>query len=172
MDKSEADQEGRLTLFKKLVILFVFLSLIITAIYYFNESEPDSKYRTLENLQQRFSQSATNAHWQWQAEGRPRMIILIHYEPNFDNNERLVEKDRRPIMMNTFGYPSAELSADGCAKLWSMIINMPLEIEGFKVFPEFFAATSSSQAKCRYRLSVGPYFEYTMATGQVSSITR
>jgi hypothetical protein len=163
-----------MTLFSKILVLFVFIGLMTGFIYYFNESEPDIKYVAMENLQKRFAQSVTNSHWQWQAEGRPQMIILIHYEPRLDDQDQLVEKDRRPVAMGLNGYPKAEHSSEGCAKIWQMILNMPLEINGFKVFAEFFEDSDPSDrvsdAKCRFRLSVGPSFDYHLETGLVSPI--
>lgn len=176
MNKDQAGQESSKALFGKIVIVGVFVALMTSFIYYFNNSEPDIKYVTMEGLQQRFSQSVTNSHWQWQAQGRPAMIILIHYEPKLDDSEQLVEKDRRPVSMGRNGYPNAQLSGEGCAKLWHMILNMPLEIDGFKVYAEFFEDSDPNDArsdtKCRFRLSVGPYFEYYLETGQVSPLER
>ncbi|GAA0856542.1 hypothetical protein [Aliiglaciecola litoralis] len=176
MDRFEAGQESTNTLFSKIAVLFVFVALMTSFVLYFNNSDPDVKYLAMENLQQRFSQSVTNSHWQWQAEGRPRMIVLVHYESQPGGNASPVEKDRRPIQMGLNGYPVASASAEGCAKIWQMILNMPLEIKGFKVFAEYFADTDGTDAiddaKCRYRLSVGPSFEYQLANGRVSTLTR
>ena len=176
MDNQEAGQESTGILYGKIIVLIVFVALMTSFVFYFNKTEPDIKYLALENLQQRFAQSVTNSHWQWQAEGRPGMIVLVHYETNPDENKLPVEKDRRPIQMSLKGYPIAESNAQGCAKIWQMILNMPLTIDGFKVYAEYFADTDTSDtiddSKCRYRLSVGPNFEYQLAQGQVSTITR
>ncbi len=176
MDKQQAAQESTRSFYTKVITLLVFVGLMTSFIYYFNNSVPDVKYVAMENLQQRFSQSVTNSHWQWQAEGRPNMIMLVHYEPDPDKNNQPVERDRRPIAMGLNGYPRAEPSSEGCGKLWQMILNMPLEVESFKVFAEYFADPDEEdnldQAKCRFRLSVGPSFEYFLANGQVSSLSR
>ena len=176
MDKLEAAQERTKSLFIKIIVLMVFIGLMTGFIFYFNKNIPDVKYLAMENLQQRFAQSVSNSHWQWQAEGRPNMIILIHYEPRPDRNNESVEKDRRPVAMSLHGYPRAEPSSEGCSKLWQMILNMPLEVKGFKVFTEFFADPDKEddidEAKCRFRLSVGPSFEYSIASGQVSGLNR
>lgn len=174
VDKNQAGQESTKSLFGKIVVLLVFIGLMTSFIFYFNNSVPDIKYVAMENLQQRFSESVTNSHFQWQAEGRPQMIMLIHYEPRLGNSDELVETDRRPIVMSRRGYPKAEDSSEGCAKLWQMILNIPLSIDGFRVYAEYFADTDSADNKddamCRFRLSVGPYFEYQIADGQVSTI--
>jgi len=154
----------------------VFIGLMTSFIFYFNNSAPDLKYLAMENLQQRFSQSVTNSHWQWQAQGRPNMIMLIHYESRPGTNDEPVEKDRRPIAMSLNGYPRAEASSEGCGKVWQMILNMPMQVESFKVFAEYFADPNENdnvdEAKCRFRLSVGPSFEYMLANGQVGAVTR
>lgn len=176
MDKQQAAQENTRSLFIKVVTLMVFIGLMTGFIFYFNSSAPDVKYLAMENLQQRFAQSVTNSHWQWQAEGRPNMIMLVHYESRSERNNEPVEKDRRPIAMSLNGYPRAEQDSEGCGKLWQMILNMPLSVESFKVFAEYFADPDESdnvdEAKCRFRLSVGPSFEYMLANGQVSTIER
>lgn len=176
MNRNEAAQESTGSFFGKIVVVMVFVILMASFVYYFNNSDEDLKYITMENLQQRFSQSVTNSHWQWQAEGRPRMIILVHYESRADDRGVPVEKDRRPIEMGLNGYPKTAPSGEGCAKLWQMVLNMPLEIEGFRVFAEYFADTNDADAiddaKCRFRLSVGPRFDYQIANGQVSTLER
>lgn len=176
MNRQEAGQEKARTFFGKIIVVLVFVLLMASFVMYFNNSEPDVKYIAMENLQQRFSQSVTNSHWQWQAEGRPGMIMLVHYESRPDENDMPIEKDRRPIKMSLNGYPTAENSSEGCAKIWQMILNMPLRIDGFKVFSEYFVDTDDedaiNDAKCRYRLSVGPSFEYQIANGRVSTLTK
>lgn len=176
MDRQEAGQENTRIFYGKIIVVIVFVALMASFVFYFNKNQPDVKYLAMENLQQRFSQSVTNSHWQWQAEGRPRMIVLVHYETGPDDNDMPIEKDRRPIRMSLKGYPVAESNAEGCAKIWQMILNMPMTIEGFKVFAEYFADTDATDAvddsKCKYRLSVGPSFEYQIAQGQVSTLTR
>lgn len=174
MDKNQAAQESTSQLFGKIIVLIVFVTILASFVLYFNRSSPDMKYVAMENLQQRFSQSVTNSHWQWQAEGRPRMIVLVHYEAQPDDNRQAVEKDRRPIEMGLNGYPKAAASTEGCAKLWQTILNVSMRVEGFKVFAEYYTDSDPKDdvddAKCRYRLSVGPYFEYRLANGQVSTL--
>ncbi|MCC2617641.1 hypothetical protein LJ739_15410 [Aestuariibacter halophilus] len=174
MDKFEAGQESARTLMGKLAVLAVFVTLMVSAIVYFNRYEPDYKRQTLVNLADQFAKSVVNAHWQWQAEGRPQIVMLKHYEPRLDNEAELIETDRRPIRMSHLGWPRTEPSSQGCEQLWGMVLNLPLEIEGFKVFAEYFDGVQQSDqaldARCRFRLSVGPYFEYHIFTGAVSQV--
>ncbi|GAC13785.1 hypothetical protein [Aliiglaciecola lipolytica] len=176
MDKNQAGQESTSKLFGKIIVLIVFVTIITSFIFYFNSSSPDMKYVAMENLQQRFSQSVTNSHWQWQAEGRPRMIVLVHYESRPDDNRQAVEKDRRPIEMGRNGYPKTIGSTEGCAKLWQTILNISMTVEGFKVYADYYSDSdpedSIDDAKCRFRLSVGPYFDYQIANGHVSALKK
>lgn len=174
MDLQESGQESTKTIYTKIVILVLFVTVMTSFIFYFNKNEPDLKLLTLQSLAEQFGKSVTNAHWQWQAEGRPSMVMLIHYEPKMTDSKELIEKDRRPIRMSHLGYPRTEPTSEGCGKLWQMVLNMPLEIDGFKVYPEFYNGVNQSDnaldAKCRFRLSVGPYFDYQVYTGQVSKV--
>lgn len=174
MDKFEAGQESSKTLFGKIMVVFVFVAVMTSLIVYFNRSEPDIKRTTLESLAQQFGASVTNAHWQWQAEGKPSIVMLVHYEPRLDDSNELVEKDRRPIQMSHMGFPRVSPTSMGCGKAWEMVLNMPLEIEGFRVVPEYYdggkQADQTLEARCRFRLSVGPYFDYWIYTGAVSKV--
>lgn len=174
MDRHESAQEGTLSLLHKVIILIVFVTVMTSFIFYFNQNTPDYKRAAMQNLAEQFSTSVTNAHWQWQAEGRPQIVMLVHYEPRLGDENTLVEKDRRPIVMSHLGWPRSEPTSEGCAKLWQMVLSMPLEVEGFKVYAEYFDGVDLSDnaldAKCRFRLSVGPYFEYLVYTGQVSKV--
>lgn len=175
MDRHESAQESTRTLFMNIVILVVFVGLLGGFIFYFNKSEPDLKRIAMETLAEQFTKDVNNAHWQWQAEGRPSMIMLVQYEARLDNNQDLIEKDRRPITMSHLGWPRVEPSSAGCGELWQMVLNVRLEVEGFRVYPEFFDGVQQSgnalDARCRFRMSVGPQFEYKIYTGQVSRVT-
>lgn len=174
MDRLEAGQESARYLLGKIVVLVVFVSIMGGLIFYFNKNEPDIKRMTLISLAEQFSTSVTNAHWQWQAEGRPQIVMLVHYAPRLDDDQQLIEKDRRPIQMSHLGWPKSSATSEGCGKLWEMVLNMPLSIEGFRVFPEYFAGSEGNEpsrdSRCRFRLSVGPYFDYHINTGRVSDV--
>jgi hypothetical protein len=157
---------GSRSIFVNLTVVAVFTALMVGFIMYFYENEPDVKRVALATLADQFSSSATNAHWQWQAEGRPELILLVHY------NIKGQETDRRPISMSKQGWPLMEQTSEGCGKLWEMVLNMPLSISGFRVYPEYYDGMQLSgkeeDAKCRFRLSTGPYFEYMVYSGQVN----
>ena len=175
MNRNESGQESTRTLFINIVILVVFVGLLTSFIFYFNKNEPDLKKVTMEALADQFTKSVNNAHWQWQAEGRPSIVMVIQYEARLDNNQDLVEKSRRPITMSHLGWPRVEPTSEGCGKLWRMVLNVPLEVEGFRVYPEFYDGVALSgnalDGKCRFRVSVGPQFEYKIYTGQVGPVT-
>ncbi len=176
MDRQHASEERTLGLYSKIIVLVVFVSLMTTAIFYFNKNEPDIKLTAMQTLAEEFSKNVTNAHWQWQAEGRPQIVMLVQYASRLGDQNSLIETDRRPMVMSHLGWPRAEPNSDGCAKLWRMVLGTPLEIEGFKVFPEYFDGVENTDnaldAKCRFRLSVGPYFEYQIYTGQVGKVEK
>lgn len=166
MQHKTSKSDSSRSIFVNLTVVAVFTTLMVSFIMYFYQSEPDVKRLTLATLADQFSLSATNAHWQWQAEGRPDLIMLVHY----DNNGS--ETDRRPISMSKQGWPRMDSTSLGCGKLWEMVLNIPLAIKGFKVYAEFYDGLKISgnekDSKCRYRLSTGPYFEYMVFSGQVT----
>lgn len=174
VQKSSLNQESSNSLLKKLGILVAFVAAMLAIILYFYDSTPDIKSLIMKERAEQFSTSVTNAHWQWQAEGKPQIVMLIHYEKSKDNPQSLVEKDRRPILMSHIGWPKTDPTSEGCAKLWQMILNQPLEVDGFRVFAEYFSDANredgEEDSKCRFRLSVGPKFEYRVLTGEVSEV--
>ena len=165
MEKKQTRAEGSRSIFVNLTVVAVFTALMVGFIMYFYQSEPDMKRVALATLADQFASSATNAHWQWQAEGRPELIMLVHYDIKGQ------ETDRRPISMSKQGWPQMEPTSKGCGVLWEMILNMPLAISGFKVYPEYYDGVQLSgdaaDSMCRFRLSTGPYFEYMIYTGRV-----
>lgn len=165
MNRNEAGKETSRSIFVNLTVVAVFTALMLGFILYFYKSEPDVKRVALATLADRFSTSATNAHWQWQAQGRPELILLVHY----DLQGR--ETDRRPISMSEEGWPRMEPTSEGCGKLWEMVLNMPLSISGFRVYAEYYdgmqLSGNEADSRCRFRLSTGPYFEYLVYSGQV-----
>jgi hypothetical protein len=174
MQNNQASHERTRRLYINLMVVVVFVSLMLGFIVYFQESTPNIKKVAMENLALQYAESVNIAHWQWQGEGRPGIIMLVDYAGGLDQSGALVEKDRRPVFMSHLGWPKVEPSSQGCEQLWHMVLNIPLEINGFKVFAEFYDGVKLSDnaldSRCRYRLSVGPYFEYKVYTGHVSKI--
>ncbi|WP_299072285.1 hypothetical protein [uncultured Paraglaciecola sp.] len=174
MNKLESANEKNRSLFVNIAVIVVFVSLMLGFILYLNEGSTNIKRVALENLAEQFSTSVSNAHWQWQGEGRPPIVMLVTYGSKLGENNTLVEKDRKPIFMSRLGWPKAEPSSNGCAKIWDMVLNIPMDIEGFKVFAEYYDGLKTNnnalESVCRYRLSTGPYFEYKVFLGQVLKV--
>ena len=148
-----------------LAVIVVFTILMATSIVYVYDSEPDVETEIMRGYARQFATSATNAHWQWQAEGRPEMIMLVHY----DNEGK--EVGRRPVRMAHFGWPKVEPSSESCLQLWEQLLNTSTRVEGFRVLGDYYASDNEGEqtpnARCRYRVSTGPYFDYSIFTGIV-----
>lgn len=148
-----------------LSVVVVFTILMGTAIVYMYDSEPDLEAELMEGYARQFAASATNAHWQWQAEGRPEMIMLVHYDKNGK------EVGRRPVRMAHFGWPKVDAQSESCLRLWEQLLNTSTRVEGFRVLADYYASDSEESevpnARCRYRVSTGPYFDYSIYTGMV-----
>ena len=93
------------------------------------------------------------------------MIMLVHY----DNEGK--EVGRRPVRMAHFGWPKVEPSSESCLQLWEQLLNTPTRVEGFRVLGDYYASDNEGEqtpnARCRYRVSTGPYFDYSIYTGIV-----
>lgn len=174
MKRNEAADERSRSLFVNITVVVVFVSLMLGFILYLNDGSTNLRRIVLENLAEQFSTSVSNAHWQWQGEGRPQIVMLITYSNKLGENNTLVEKDRRPIFMSRLGWPKAEPTSQGCAEIWDMVLNMPMDIDGFKIFAEYYdglkLSNNALDSVCRYRLSTGPYFEYKVFSGQVLKV--
>ncbi|MFT5840461.1 MAG: hypothetical protein ACI9UT_002973 [Flavobacteriales bacterium] len=174
MKKNQAADEYSRSLFVNITVLMVFISLMLSFIVYLNDGSTNLRHLALENLAERFSTSVSNSHWQWQGEGRPPIVILITYANKLGKKNTLIETNRKPIFMSHLGWPKAEPSSEGCAKIWNMVLNMPMDIDGFKIFSEYYDGLKLSNnvldSVCRYRLSNGSYFEYKVFLGQVLKV--
>ena len=152
-------------LLSNIAVITVFVGLMAAAIVYFYNSDPDVKDEMMRTLAQQFERSVTNAHWQWQAEGRPQIIMLVHYD--FGGKET----GRRPIRMAANGYPFVDDNSDSCESLWQGILNMPARLDNFRVVPEYYNDgvddNGQVQQRCRFRVSTGPYFDYYVNSGRV-----
>ena len=168
MRRNEASDERERSLFSNLVVVVLFTSLILGFIVYFNDSSPSIRKVALQTLVEQFTKSTLNAHWQWQKEGRPSSILLVNYDAQGN------ETGRHPLNMSHLGWPRLAPTSKGCADLWRDVLNKDLEVEGFKMYAEFYDGVQISDnalaSICRYRLSTGPYFEYKVYTGQVSKV--
>ncbi|MGJ8680151.1 hypothetical protein [Paraglaciecola sp.] len=174
MLKSEATEERNRSIFVNISVVAVFVGLMLGFILYLNSSSPDVRRLSLEKLAEGFNTSVHNAHWQWQAEGRPQIVMLVSYANKLGKDKKLVETKRRPIFMSHQGWPKSTENSAGCEKIWDMVLDVPMEVEGFKVIAEYYNGENLSGDKldsaCRFRLSTGPYFEYKLHLGQVLKV--
>lgn len=174
MNRNQATDERSRSFFVNITVVVVFVGLMLGFIVYLNDGSTNIRRVALENLAEQFSTSVSNSHWQWQGEGRPPIVISITYANRLDENNDLVESQRKPIFMSHLGWPKAESTSEGCADIWDMVLNIPMEVNGFKVFAEYYDGLKISKTAldsvCRYRLSTGPYFEYKVFSGQVLKV--
>lgn len=172
--KREATEERNRSLFINIIVVMIFVGLMLAFIGHLNGNSTDVKRLSLEKLAEGFNTSVHNAHWQWQAEGRPQIVMLVSYANKLGTDKKLVATKRRPIFMSHQGWPKSSSDAKGCEKIWDMVLDAPMEIEGFKVIAEYYDGEKltgdSLDSECRYRLSSGPYFEYKLNLGQVLKV--
>jgi hypothetical protein len=174
VNKHQVTSERSRNQFVNITVIVVFICLMLGFIIYLNINTTNIRRLALENLAEQFSTSVTNAHWEWQREGRPQIVMLVTYDRKLGDNNTLLEKGRKPIPMSLKGWPSAEPTSEGCSKIWDMVLNMPMNINEFRVFSEYHDAlklnNNALDSVCRYRLSTGPYFEYKVFLGQVLKV--
>lgn len=169
VDKQAGSESRQRNMFSNIVIVTLFVGLMTSAIVYFNSSSPNVQREIMQNLATQFERSATNAHWQWQAEGRPPMIMLVQY----DNQGK--ETGRRPVRMAANGWPTVESQAISCESLWENLLFIPSQVDGFRVIAEYYQIRADQDADsdsefigyCRYRVSTGPHFDYYVNNGRV-----
>lgn len=152
-------------LFINIMVVAVFVSLMMAFISYFYRSEPNFQDALLQQLGNRMQSGAVTAHWQWQAEGRPEMIMLVHY------NKEGREIGRSPVRISYTGLPAVRPSSEGCEKLWASLLNQPMTLDGFQVKGEYYRGALLDKdpvnSRCRFRLSRGTYFDYYIYRGEV-----
>jgi len=151
--------------FHSLIAVAFALALSII-IFHFSEVEPDFKGAVLEKLGLKMENSAIHAHWKWKAEEKPERIMLLHY------NARGREIDRRPVTMFHNGWPRVEPGSKGCQKLWRMLVSEPMLIDGFKIYGDYYTGETvngeTPNARCRFRMSSGRFFDYAVNRGEVT----
>lgn len=161
MKTAERAQASR-RLFTNLVVLLVFISMLGVLMVYFNNAEPELKSSLLKQVSRRMQDSAAQARWQWQAEGRPNAIMLVHYDQQGN------ETERRPLQVNRQGLARVDSNDEACERLWSVLLNTPARLDGFRVRSDFTQVPAQDKATapvCRYSISGGSYFDYNIATG-------
>jgi hypothetical protein len=167
VNKNQVNESGFRKLYLNILVVLVFSSLMLTAIVMLYRSEPDIHSQLMKEFAAQLARSATNAHWQWQAEGKPAMIMLVHFDDQGN------EVGRRPVKMAHFGWPAVAPSRAGCMQLWSQLINEANRLDGFRIIGDYYAASNEDEAipnaRCRFKVSSGPYFDYAIYTGQVTN---
>lgn len=166
MKSQQTARNERRRVFIGIVFTLFFAVLMGSAIVYFYNPEPNVKGMLLKQYGDKLEDSAVTAHYQWDAEGRPEMIMLVHY------NAQGKEVDRRPVRMAYGGWPKVEKTSEGCKKLWKMMLNQPLEIQGFLVRGAYYKGDlfgdEENNAYCRFSLSGGDFFDYKINGGDVT----
>ena len=170
MNNNDLSEHNQRSMISNIIIVLIFLGLMASAIAYFNKATPNLKAEIMQTLAQQFGRNVTNAHWQWQAEGRPNMIMLIQY----DNGGK--ERGRQPLRMALTGWPHVEPNSDSCEALWQNILYLPARVDGFRVIAEYYQQSANADdidaqqpvaGYCRFRVSTGPYFDYYVNSGRV-----
>ena len=174
MEREQATNERYRSLFINITVAVVLVSLTLSIILYLNDGTTDFKRIKLEKLNKQFIYSVNRLHWQWQGEGRPHVVISLTYANRLDENDTLIEIDRKSVLMSHRGWPKAESTSKGCANIWNMVLNTPMDVDGFKISAEHYdevkLSNNTLDSVCRYRLSAGPYFEYKIFSGQVLNV--
>ena len=176
MKRNQAVDERNRSLFMNITVVMIIVGLMVAFIEYLNDGSTHLRRIAIDNLAKQFSTSVSHSHWQWQSEGRPHIIMLIAYANKLGDNNTLVETVRRPIFMSRLGWPKAKKTSKGCSDIWNMVLNIPMNIDGFKILAEYYdgikRTDNALNSVCRYRLSTGPYFEYNIFSGRVSKEKR
>jgi uncharacterized membrane protein len=172
MRDKDIAENNQSKLMGNIVVVAVFLTAMASAITYFNNSEPSLKAQIMDTLAEQFKRNALSAHWQWQAEGRPRMIMLVQYEAaSEDSNDVVKERGRQPLRMAANGWPHVDNNSESCEALWQSILYVPAEVDGFRVIGEYFEDgvdnNGDTVRRCRFRVSTGTYFDYYVNSGRV-----
>ena len=157
-------QTGSARVWLNCAIVLIFAGTLLTLIFYLNTTEPDIRREQLKLLSHRMQENATRAGYQWQVEGRPVAIMLLHYDTHSK------ETGRKPVKMATNGLPKVETGDDQCTRLWQSLVNEPLQLDGFKVSAEYIPiADHDSQTGpiCRFGVSRGSHFDYAINSGTV-----
>lgn len=148
-----------------LVVILSFSGALLWGILYLSKGNTGREQATLEEYATQFASSVTNTHWRWQANDKPNMVLLVHYDKEGK------ERGRTPVPMNHIGWPLVEPNREGCVKTWRKLMNMSPMVDGFRVIGDYYSEDETrredKQAFCRYRLSSGSAFDYVIGTGEV-----
>lgn len=162
---SNQDTNNR-TVLINFIIIVTFFVLIATFVWYFNKNEPNVQKTALMNAAEKFSTLVVTSHWQWRSKGEPERIMLVDYDLATQK-----EVNRLPVIMSDLGYPRVEPDMQGCKDVWDMLLDMPLQLNNFRVRAEFFDGINNGgkilESKCRFSVTAGAWFDYYIYTGRV-----
>ena len=154
----------------KIFIVLIFIGVIGFFINNLYTGDSDTTVVAFSEHAEKFERHVISSHYQWQVRQKPSMIMLIHY------NESGKEVNRKPVRMNHCGWPNAQESDEGCAKVWTSLIGSPLRVDGFNVKARFYSTGTATNDGdfdsrsfwCRYSISKGVEFDYFPAIGEVT----
>ncbi|BFT32310.1 hypothetical protein D210916BOD24_34860 [Alteromonas sp. D210916BOD_24] len=166
MKKTDNDKTWLVNILKILIVV-AFAATLGFFINYFHSDESDTTEKSFTLLADTFRNHVATSHWQWRVQQPTTMIMLIHYD------DAGAEVNRKPVRMNHNGWPTADLSDEGCEKIWTSLVAAPLRVDGFKVIARFYSNTTENENNywCRYSLSSGAYFDYYPSKGEASAPT-
>ncbi|QPG05841.1 hypothetical protein IT774_00740 [Salinimonas marina] len=161
----KSTQPERRRFWLNIVFVVTFVGMLLVMMTYLNTTEPNLRQQKLKALSQKMQTSATRTRYQWQVEGKPAAIMLIHYNANGQ------EVGRKPVQVGASGLPRVTDKQSYCERLWRVLTNTELQVEGFKIRAEYQTAgndASQTSAVCRFGYSRGSAFYYVIDTGKVS----
>lgn len=163
MSKTEKSDFNKRQLLISIAVVIIFGAILGVVISRLNNSEVNYDGIALKKLALTLEESATSAHWRWRAQNSPDRLLLTHYDKSGN------EIGRSPVSMSKRGWPKVLPSSEGCEKLWNSLLTVPMEVNEFKVFGDYYRESSdyNNSARCRFRLGVGDYFDYYVADGKV-----
>ena len=152
MASTTNSHHDKASLLKRLMIFIVLMILFAVFTSRFMDSSQDVKRVELTLLSERFADNVVAAHWQWQAKGQPRRVVL--HEQVINELGDLASVGQRVISINYKGWPQAERTTEGCKSLWRQLLDQPMNFDRFSVFAEYrIKPDSSNEPACLYRLS-------------------
>lgn len=153
-----------------LIIVMLVAILMAVFIYYFLKQSPNYQATGFEALKSNFSSKVRIVHSQWLMNKRPRWVLLASSE-GFNENGLTEIK----IPVNKYGWIDIDGGDEGfkCEKIWQLLMDMPLMILKSPIVAlEIQHNQAPFERACRYSISSGETFEYSMKTGNVTRINK
>ncbi|MEE3223150.1 MAG: hypothetical protein VX295_10200, partial [Pseudomonadota bacterium] len=114
MNKTNKKKPSTSNVFKAAISAIFAITLGVTINFLHTDEKDTTTIAFALNLDT-FKRHVVSSHWQWRVRQPTTMIMLIHY------NESGKETNRTPVRMNHNGWPTAELSSEGCEKIWTSL---------------------------------------------------